>query len=32
MEFSGDTDVRLKRWNSVLAVAKVPSPGTLEVG
>lgn len=31
MEFSGDTDVRLKRWNSVLAVAKAPSPGTLEV-
>lgn len=31
MEFSGDTDVRLKRWNSLMAVAKVPSPGTLEV-
>ena len=31
MEFSGDTDVRLKRWNSVVAVAKAPSPGTLEV-
>lgn len=31
MEFSGDTNVRLKRWNSLVAVAKAPSPETLEV-
>lgn len=31
MEFSGNGDVRLKRWNSLVAVSKAPSPSTLEV-
>ena len=31
MEISGDADIRLKRWNSLVSFSKAPSPENLEI-